>query len=68
MASRRIWGILEWRDEFKPELRAERYSRLTCEIERVDSAFKLILGNEIEREIQNLSRTSRSDGRLYFRA
>ena len=42
--------VLKWRNEFKPELKAEGYSRCTIEIETVDGAIKLTIVHELERD------------------
>jgi uncharacterized protein YndB with AHSA1/START domain len=41
--------VLSWRNEFKPEMRAEGYSRLTYEIEKQVESVKLTLIHEIDR-------------------
>ena len=41
--------VLSWRNEFKPELHAEGYSRLTCELEPQGEAVKLTIVHEIEK-------------------
>jgi uncharacterized protein YndB with AHSA1/START domain len=41
--------VLSWRNEFKPELREEGYSRLTYELEQKGEAVKLTVVHEIER-------------------
>ena len=41
--------ILSWRNEFKPELREEGYSRMTYEIEQKGEAVKLTVIHEMER-------------------
>jgi uncharacterized protein YndB with AHSA1/START domain len=33
--------VIKWRNEFKPELKAEGYTRCTYELEQVDGAMKL---------------------------
>jgi uncharacterized protein YndB with AHSA1/START domain len=40
--------VLSWRNEFRPELRAEGYSRLTYEIEKQGESVKLTVIHEIE--------------------
>jgi len=49
--------VIRWRNEFKPELKAEGYSRCTMEIETADyypdfggKAVKLTIHHEIEGE------------------
>jgi uncharacterized protein YndB with AHSA1/START domain len=41
--------VLTWRNEFKPELRAEGYSRLTYELEQQGDAVKLTVIHEMEK-------------------
>jgi uncharacterized protein YndB with AHSA1/START domain len=41
--------VLTWRNEFKPELREEGYSRMTYELEQQGEAVKLTIINEIDR-------------------
>ncbi len=40
--------VLSWRNEFKPELRAEGYSRLTYELEQQGESIKLTVVHEID--------------------
>jgi uncharacterized protein YndB with AHSA1/START domain len=40
--------VLKWRNEFKPELKAEGYSRCTIDIETVNGAVKLSIVHEID--------------------
>ncbi|HEY1943425.1 MAG TPA: SRPBCC family protein [Roseiarcus sp.] len=40
--------VLKWRNEFRPELKAEGYSRCTMEIVPVAEAVKLIITHAIE--------------------
>ena len=42
--------VLKWRNEFRPELKAEGYSRMTCELEKEGNSVKLTLIHEIEKE------------------
>ena len=42
--------VLKWRNEFRPELKAEGYSRLTYELEREGKSVKLTVIHEIEKE------------------
>jgi uncharacterized protein YndB with AHSA1/START domain len=42
--------VLKWRNEFRPELRAEGYSRLTYELEKEGKSVKLTVIHEIEKE------------------
>jgi len=41
--------VLKWRNEFIPELKAEGYSRMTCEIEPAGEAVKLTIIHEMDR-------------------
>jgi uncharacterized protein YndB with AHSA1/START domain len=41
--------VLTWRNEFKPELRAEGFSRLTYELERLNESVKLTVIHEMDR-------------------
>ncbi len=41
--------VIRWRNEWKPELKAEGPSRCTMELEPVDDAVKLTITHEIER-------------------
>jgi uncharacterized protein YndB with AHSA1/START domain len=41
--------VLKWRNEFKPELRAEGFSRLTYQLEKSDDSVKLTIIHEIEK-------------------
>jgi uncharacterized protein YndB with AHSA1/START domain len=41
---------IRWRNEFRPELKAEGYSRCTYELEPVDGAVKLTITHGIDRE------------------
>jgi uncharacterized protein YndB with AHSA1/START domain len=41
--------VLRWRNEFKPELREEGYSRLSYEIEKKGESVKLTVAHEMER-------------------
>ncbi len=41
--------VLRWRNEFKPELKAEGYSRCTIELEPSRDAVKLTITHEMER-------------------
>jgi uncharacterized protein YndB with AHSA1/START domain len=42
--------VLKWRNEFRPELKAEGYSRATLEIEAIGDMVKLTVTHEMERE------------------
>ena len=42
--------VLKWRNEFRPELKAEGYSRLTYELEKRGKSVKLTVVHEIDRE------------------
>jgi uncharacterized protein YndB with AHSA1/START domain len=41
--------VLSWRNEFKPELRAEGYSRMTYELEQQGDTVKLTVIHEMEK-------------------
>jgi uncharacterized protein YndB with AHSA1/START domain len=41
--------VIKWRNEFKPELKAEGYSRCTIELEPVDGAVKLTVTHVMDR-------------------
>jgi uncharacterized protein YndB with AHSA1/START domain len=41
--------VLAWRNEFRPELREEGHSRMTCELEKQGETVKLTIVHEIER-------------------
>ena len=41
--------VLSWRNEFKPELRAEGYSRATFELEPQGTSVKLTVIHEIDK-------------------
>lgn len=41
--------VLSWRNEFKPELREEGYSRLTYELEPLGESVKLTVTQEIDK-------------------
>ena len=42
--------VIKWRNEFRPELKAEGYSRCTFELETVDDAVKLTVTHTIDKE------------------
>jgi uncharacterized protein YndB with AHSA1/START domain len=42
--------VLKWRNEFKPELKAEGYSQCVFEIEPTGEAVKLTVSHSIERD------------------
>lgn len=42
--------VIRWRNEWKPELKEEGYSRCTMELEQTSSAVKLTITHAIERE------------------
>ena len=46
-ANRRL--VVRWRNEFRPELREEGYSRMTCELEPTGESVKLTIIHEMER-------------------
>lgn len=41
--------VLKWRNEFMPELRAEGYSRMTCELEKQGASVKLTIVHEMDK-------------------
>ena len=41
--------VLKWRNEFVPEMRAEGYSRMTCEIEKKGPSVKLTIIHEMDK-------------------
>jgi uncharacterized protein YndB with AHSA1/START domain len=41
--------VLKWRNEFRPELRAEGYSRLTYELEKQGDSVKLTVIHEMKK-------------------
>ena len=41
--------VLRWRNEFRPELREEGHSRMTCELEPTGESVKLTIVHEMER-------------------
>ena len=41
--------VLNWRNEFKPELRVEGYSRLTYELEQQGDSVKLTVIHEMDK-------------------
>lgn len=41
--------VLRWRNEFRPELKAEGYSRCTVDLEPIGGAVKLTITHEMER-------------------
>jgi uncharacterized protein YndB with AHSA1/START domain len=45
--------VLRWRNEFKPELRAEGYSQCVIQIEPVGNAAKLTITHSMDRERSN---------------
>jgi uncharacterized protein YndB with AHSA1/START domain len=47
VAARKL--VLSWRNEFKPEMRAEGYSRMTYELEPAGSSVKLTVTHEMDR-------------------
>jgi uncharacterized protein YndB with AHSA1/START domain len=40
--------VLKWRNEFKPELKSEGYSRCTIDLEPIGGAVKLTITHEID--------------------
>lgn len=43
-------AVISWRNEFKPELKEEGYSRATIELEPMGDAVKLTITHEIDRD------------------
>ena len=41
--------VLKWRNELMPKLRAEGYSRMTCEIEKQGASVKLTIVHEMDK-------------------
>jgi uncharacterized protein YndB with AHSA1/START domain len=41
--------VISWRNEWRPELRAEGYSRLTYELEKLDDSVKLTIIHEVDK-------------------
>jgi uncharacterized protein YndB with AHSA1/START domain len=41
--------VMSWRNEFKPEMHAEGYSRMTYELEPIGSSVKLALTHEMDK-------------------
>src|SRR6202789_457465 len=46
--------VIKWRNEFRPELKAEGYSRCTMDLEPMDGAVKLTVTHVMEREESKL--------------
>ncbi len=46
--------VLSWRNEFKPEMKAEGYSTMTYELEESGEVVKLTVRHEIDREESKL--------------
>ena len=42
--------VLKWRNEFRPELKAEGYSRCSIELEPVSGAVKLSITHSLEKQ------------------
>ena len=42
--------VIKWRNEWKPEFKAEGYSRCTMELEQMGEAVKLSITHEMDRE------------------
>jgi uncharacterized protein YndB with AHSA1/START domain len=42
--------VVSWRNEFRPELKAEGFSRATFELEQIGDAVKLTITHEIDRD------------------
>jgi uncharacterized protein YndB with AHSA1/START domain len=41
--------VLSWENQFMPELKAEGFSRMTCELESVADSVKLTVTHEMDR-------------------
>jgi uncharacterized protein YndB with AHSA1/START domain len=41
--------VIKWRNEFKPELRSEGYSRMTCQLEPQSDSVKLTIIHEMDK-------------------
>lgn len=41
--------VIKWRHELQPDMRAEGYSRMTCEIEKSGRSVKLTISHEMKR-------------------
>jgi uncharacterized protein YndB with AHSA1/START domain len=41
--------VLKWRNQFMPKLRAEGYSRMTCELEKQGASVKLTIVHEMDK-------------------
>jgi uncharacterized protein YndB with AHSA1/START domain len=46
--------VLSWRNEFRPEIHAEGYSRLTCLLEQQGEMVKLTVTHQIDRPASKL--------------
>jgi uncharacterized protein YndB with AHSA1/START domain len=46
--------VLKWRNEFRPEIAAEGYSRCTMELEPVAGAVKLTITHTVDRDASKL--------------
>ncbi|MEP6840758.1 MAG: SRPBCC family protein [Bradyrhizobium sp.] len=46
--------VIKWRNEFRPDLKAEGYSHCTMEIEPADGAVKLTITHVIDRETSEM--------------
>jgi uncharacterized protein YndB with AHSA1/START domain len=46
--------VLTWRNEFRPELKAEGYSRMTYELEQLGDTVKLTLMHEMDQDDSKL--------------
>ena len=60
--------VLKWRHEFRPELKAEGYSRLTYQLEKEGKSVKLKVIHEIEKENSKFIQACRPDGRIFLPA
>ena len=68
MGSAEADGAQEWRNEFRPELKAEGFGLCVIEVEPVGDAVKLTVTHSIEREGSKLiEAVSGPDGRRFSR-
>src|SRR5579864_3406 len=57
--------VLQWRNEFKPELKAEGYSRCVFEIEPVGDAVRLTITHSMERDNAKFMTPCPAAGRVF---
>ena len=57
--------VLKWRNEFRPELKAEGYSRLTYQLEKQGNRSSSRLFTKSRKKARNLSKRCRPDGRTF---